>query len=106
MQLCKAPKLDGPGQEPGCSLVGIAMEMVAMVAEEAMIRAAIYTKRGTMGLHGGQGGGDQDYFKQIGSGKMNSRGDHRHDLQRCHISLSPEVLKQFFSYTQCDSHLI
>lgn len=41
MQLFKAPKLDGPGQEPGCSLVEVAMEMVAMVAEEAMIRAAV-----------------------------------------------------------------
>lgn len=49
---CKAPKPDGPGRGPGSSHMGIAMELIIMVAEEAMIRVATGALEGIVGVVG------------------------------------------------------
>ncbi|KAF3817917.1 hypothetical protein GH733_013766 [Mirounga leonina] len=46
---CKAPKPDGQGGGPEGSHMGVTMEMIVVVAEEAMIGAATKAEAGTMG---------------------------------------------------------
>lgn len=47
---CNIPKPYGPGRGPGCAHTGVTMEMIIVVAEEALIEVVIGAMEGVLGI--------------------------------------------------------
>lgn len=79
---------------------GVAMEMIVVEAEEAMIGAATEAEAGTVGASEGAGVVGTEVALALARWTPGVTTDRIEG--RGHISLLPEVLKQLFFYTQCD----